>query len=86
MALMNPRSTESNVRPSPGSELQLKAALLVLELDGERVGHGSRCGVSLTIQSRATPTGEWLRKLDNRCITQTIHKLKEQPPLAPARC
>src|SRR5579859_1979053 len=42
------------------------------------------------------PTGEWLRKLDNRCITQTIHKLtcravaqrrrKGQSALAPARC
>ncbi len=26
----------------------------------------------------AEPTGEWLRKLDNRYITQTIHKLKGQ--------
>jgi DNA-binding transcriptional regulator YiaG len=32
------------------------------------------------------PTGERLRWLDNRCITQTIHKLKGQSALAPARC
>jgi len=28
---------------------------------------------------RDTPTGEWLRKFDNRCITQTIYQLKGQP-------
>jgi hypothetical protein len=36
--------------------------------------------------SRHIATSEWLRKLDNRCITQTIHKLKGQAALAPARC
>lgn len=30
--------------------------------------------------------GERLRKLNSRCITQAIHKLKGQPALAPARC
>ena len=33
----------------------------------------------LTIQIppwRDTPTGEWLHKFDNHCITQTIHNLK----------
>ena len=44
-------------------------------------------GLTIQIpQARDTPTGEWLRKLDNRCITQTVHKLKGQPALAPARC
>ena len=37
----------------------------------------------LTIRSWATPTGERLRKLDNRCITQTTHKLKTQSAWAP---
>src|SRR5579862_2298789 len=41
--------------------------------------------IGLTIQSRATPTGEWSSKLDNRCIIQTVHKLKGQSALAPAR-
>ena len=43
----------------------------------------------LTIQIphlRDTPTGEWLRKLDNRCITQTIHKLKWQSAAINDQC
>src|SRR4030095_7392170 len=39
----------------------------------------------ITIQSRATPPGKWLRILDTRCITQTIHKRKAQSALAPAQ-
>jgi hypothetical protein len=41
---------------------------------------------SLTKKAEPPPTGERLRKLDNRCITKTIHKLKGQSALAPARC
>jgi len=45
------------------------------------------CRLTIQIQQRRdTPTGKWLRKLNDRCVTQTVHKLKGQSALAPARC
>ena len=66
--------------------MQHIAELLLLCLTFGSCKSGCIMCSGLTIQSSATPTGERLRKLDNRCITQTVHKLKGQSALAPARC